>query len=103
MKSLWQKRAKFYIASKGLGRYPISTRGWEFFSVRSPTRVPNPPQNSTTFIGGCPGGSESKVRGARSRAGPLQLVVQQALLAKSPEDLEPHVLGASEIGIVESH
>src|SRR2546426_2112615 len=85
-----------------MGRYPIFTSGLGMFSVRSPNRVPKPPQNSTTFIGVCPGSSESKVRGTRSRAGPLQLVVQQTLLAKSSKDLEPHVLGASEIGIVES-
>src|SRR5439155_24484121 len=86
-----------------MGRYPIFTSGLGMFSVRSPNRVPKPPQNSTTFIGVYPGSTESKVRGARSRAGPLQLVVQQALLAKSPEDLQAHVLGPSEIGIVESH
>src|SRR3989454_12231950 len=86
-----------------MGRYPIFTSGLGMFSVRSPNRVPKPPQNSTTFIGVCPGSSESKVRGTRSRAGPLQLVVQQTLLAKSYKDLEPHVLGASEIGVVESH
>src|SRR5258708_28354668 len=103
-----------------MGRYPIFTSGLGMFSVSSPNLVPKPPQNNTTFMWICPdqtdvlrldiaslrahccGKFSSSVRPAL-RSGPLQIAVQQPLFSQSLEHLEAHVLGASEIGIVESH